>query len=159
MLPDQVFALEEIPVREDGIVDFKAPRMVAERLCFPKSTAAGAHGCPYCDASFSTAPLAADHLLYHTGPFYVCAVPRRPSNVAKARMTCPRIFYHRQGHEKDGHLEDLTEPYDYIPDSEEEWVRTPQEIQGYIEQLMEQKIDVGLVQRSPKKCGMNGLWQ
>jgi hypothetical protein len=60
-------------------------------------------------------------------------------------MTSPRIFYHRQGHEKDGHLEDLTEPYDYIPDSEEDWVRTPQEIQRYIEQLMEQKIDVGLV--------------
>lgn len=145
VLPDEVFALDEIPVREDGVVDFRALRIVAEQLCSPKSTAAGANGGHDCDASFSTAPLAADHLLYHTGPFHVCAVSRCPSNVAKARMTRPRIFYHRQGHEKNGDLKDLVGPYECIPDAEEDWVRTPQEIRAYIEQLMEQEVDVGLV--------------
>ncbi|KAI7779528.1 zinc finger protein 76 [Diaporthe eres] len=56
----------------NGVVDFKALRVVAEQPCSPKSTAAGANGCHYCDASFSTAPLAVDHLLYYTGPFHVC---------------------------------------------------------------------------------------
>lgn len=145
MIPDQVFALDEIPIREDGVGDFKALRIIAERLCSPRSTAAGPHGCPCCDASFSTAPLAADHLLYHTGPFYVCAIPLCPSSVAKTRITRPRIFYHRQGHEKAGDLEDHVGPCDYIPDAKQDWVRTPQEIQAHIEHLMEQDVHVGVV--------------
>jgi hypothetical protein len=145
VIPDQVFALDEIPLQVNGIVNFVTLGTLAEQLCSSKAQAEEGFGCPYCDVSFKSPNLAQDHLLYHTGPFFICSVPECRANVGKIRMTRRRMYYHTQEHEKRGDLRGLTGPHSSVPDAEEYWKRTPQEIQEHIAQLLAQEVHVGLV--------------
>ncbi|KAF4449920.1 zinc finger protein 76 (expressed in testis) [Fusarium austroafricanum] len=148
VIPDLIFALERIPFKENGTVDFDILRTSTMQR-FPQ--AAGEYGCPYCDNLYKEASLAAAHLHSHTGPFFICSVPNCRANVGEIPMTHRSIRYHMEEHEKRGDISNCLAPPLSRPSAKEHWQQTPQEIREYISQLLTQKASTNTTREDPPR--------
>ncbi|KAK1767683.1 hypothetical protein QBC33DRAFT_54156 [Phialemonium atrogriseum] len=141
VVPDLVFALENLPLAAGGgVVDFETLLSTTVYSCLQKGEG---FGCLYCDKSFRTEARAMRHLRDHTGPFFICSVPDCRAHIGEFRMSRKLLHSHMHRHKKQGYpgLKDLPgnlQPR--IPDVDDNWVRTPQEIQDHIAKLLAQRV-------------------
>ncbi|KAJ0143657.1 Xylosidase/arabinosidase [Fusarium oxysporum f. sp. albedinis] len=142
---DFIFAIERIPFKENGLVNFEILGATAMKH-FPPQTA-GEFRCLYCDRSYKDAYLLSAHLLSHTGPFFICSVPNCRANVGEIRMTHGNIKYHMEEHMKRKDIENRLIYPPYKPDATDHWQRTPQEIQEHITQLMTQRAKIDTAEK------------
>ncbi|WJG35394.1 uncharacterized protein FOBCDRAFT_261370 [Fusarium oxysporum Fo47] len=145
VLSDFIFAIERIPFKENGLVNFEILGATAMKHFPPQP--AGEFRCLYCDRSYKDAYLLSAHLLSHTGPFFICSIPNCRANVGEIRMTHRNIQYHMEEHMKRKDIENRLIYPPYKPDATDHWQRTPQEIQEHITQLMTQRAKIDTAER------------